>query len=78
MNATGMAEAEINAIYQKGPALVMEDENCMAQYLYADELKVLVQGACEKLDFVFMATCHSQFVAEIFLEAGAQHVIGIK
>lgn len=30
-----------------------------------------------KLDFVFMATCHSQFAAEIFLTAGAHHVIGI-
>ena len=73
-----MTEAQINEVYAKGPALVMEDENCMAKYLHAEELKGLVQGACEKLDFVFMATCHSQVVAELFLEAGAQHVIGIK
>ena len=30
-----------------------------------------------RLDFVFMATCHSEFAAKIFLEAGAKHVIGV-
>ena len=30
-----------------------------------------------KLDFVFMATCHSEFAPKIFLKAGAEHVIGI-
>ena len=37
----------------------------------------MVQDAGVKLDLVFMATCHSEFAAKIFLEAGAQHVIGI-
>jgi len=30
------------------------------------------------LDFVFMATCHSEVAVNIFFEAGARHVIGIK
>ena len=55
----------------------MEDECCLAQYLYADDLEKMVEVSPVKLDFVFMATCHSQFAAEIFLRAGAHHVIGI-
>ena len=38
----------------------------------------MVSASCEKLDFVFMAACHSEFAARIFLEAGAHHVIGVK
>ena len=30
------------------------------------------------LQFVVVATCHSEFVGRIFLEAGAKHVICIK
>ena len=37
----------------------------------------MVQDSGVKLDFVFMATCTSEFAARIFLSAGAQHVIGI-
>lgn len=31
-----------------------------------------------QLEFVVVATCHSEFVGKIFLEAGARHVICIK
>jgi hypothetical protein len=41
------------------------------------DLKKIVQESNCKLDFVFMATCHSEFAARIFLDAGAHHVIGI-
>lgn len=34
------------------------------------------QNKCE-LEFVFVATCHSEFVGKIFQEAGAKHVICI-
>jgi hypothetical protein len=37
----------------------------------------MVKGSGAKLDFVFMATCYSEFSAEIFLKAGAEHVICI-
>lgn len=30
-----------------------------------------------ELEFVFIATCHSEFVGKIFKEAGAKHVICI-
>jgi len=37
----------------------------------------MIQESGVKLDFVFMATCHSEFAAKIFQKAGAYHVIGI-
>ena len=74
---TQQSKADIEAIYRKGDALVLEDENCLAQYLYADDLKQMVERSGVALDFVFMATCHSESAARIFLEAGSHHVIGI-
>ena len=38
--------------------------------------KMIKQNKCE-LEFVFVATCHSEFVGQIFQEAGAKHVICI-
>jgi hypothetical protein len=72
-----MCDDEIEYIYKKGDALVLEDENCEAQYLYADQLRYIVYNSGAHLDFVFMANCHSEFAARIFLQAGAHHVIGI-
>ena len=70
-------DSEIEAIYKRGPALLLEDGNCLGTYLYGDRLKEMVKNSGEKLDFVFMAACHSEFAARIFLEAGAHHVIGV-
>ena len=73
-----ISDEEIETIFKKGPALVFEnDRDCLGKYLHADELKKIVAETEIQLDFVFMATCHSEFAAKIFLEAGAQHVIGI-
>ena len=55
----------------------MENDACLGKYLYADDLTAMIKDSTTKLDFVFMATCHSQFAAEIFFKAGARHVIGI-
>ena len=53
-------EEQINEEYKKGDALVMEDEDCLAKYVYQKDLKELVKNTGVKLDFVFMATCHSE------------------
>ena len=37
---------------------------------------MIVKNECE-LEFVVVATCHSEFVGKIFQEAGAKHVICI-
>ena len=39
--------------------------------------KMIKKNKCE-LQFVVVATCHSEFVGRIFMEAGAKHVICIK
>ena len=71
-----LTEDQIEEIYSKGDALVMESERCVAQYLYKGELKKIVKKAEVKLDFVFLTACHqAEAAAGIFLEAGAQHVI---
>lgn len=38
---------------------------------------MIITAQC-KLDFVVVATCHSEFVGRIFLEAGAEHVVCIR
>jgi hypothetical protein len=68
---------QINEEFEKGDALVMEDEECLAKYVYQKDLKELVKNTGVKLDFVFMATCHSETAARIFLKSGAKHVIAI-
>jgi hypothetical protein len=63
---TNMSPEEIDEIHSRGDALVMENDACLAEYLYADDLKKMIVDSNTNLDFVFMATCHSQFAAEIF------------
>jgi hypothetical protein len=55
----------------------MENERFLAEYLHVEDLKKMVKETNVTLDFVFMATCHSEFATKIFLDAGAHHVIGI-
>jgi len=54
----------------KGDALVVEDENCLGTYLYAEDLQPM------NLDFVFMSHTNAPSTARLFLDAGARHVIG--
>ena len=37
----------------------------------------MVQDSGVKLHFVVLGACHSETAVNIFLEAGAEHVIGI-
>jgi len=55
----------------------MENERFLAEYLYKDDLKKIFAGSKMTLDFVFMATCYSEFTKNTWLEAGAHHVISI-
>ena len=74
-NRETMSEAEVAEIYEKGPALILEDERCCAEYLHQGDLTKMLQN---KLDLVFMSECHSELAAKIFLDSGASHVIGVK
>lgn len=42
-----------------------------------DELRQLIVSTKCKLEFVFVASCHSEFVGNIFRELGVKHVICI-
>ena len=74
---TAQSDESIDEVYNRGHALVMENNRCLGQYLYESDLKKIIKDSETKLDFVFMATCHSEFAAKIFLKAGATHVIGV-
>lgn len=68
----------------KGNILLLEDENCMADYLFETDLKRLVQISNANKSFsynyevVFVSSCHSEFAGRIFLASGARHVICIR
>lgn len=60
-----------------GDYLIFEDEIGRADFLSCKGLKTLLTE--KKLDhdieFVFVASCHSHLVGEVFLQAGAKHVL---
>ena len=68
----------------KGNILLLEDENCMAKYLFEVDLKKLVKISradseyTHNYEVVFVSSCHSEFTGHIFLSSGARHVVCIK
>jgi hypothetical protein len=58
-------------------ALILETDDCIAQRLYQSELSGLLSKMKTKLKFVFVAACHSEQAKDVFLNAGAEHVIVI-
>jgi hypothetical protein len=70
----GMQNAEL-----KGNCLVFETKDGAAHFVSEHDLKTLLERSCSKpLDFVFIASCHSEFTGNIFHNAGVRHVICIK
>ena len=67
-----------NALREYGNFLVFEDEEGTAVYLSEKELKNFIEESGTKLDFVFVASCHSEFAGHIFHNAGAKHVICVR
>lgn len=69
------------AYKNKGDILLLEDENGMADYLFENDLKRLVQISKANREFshnyevVFVSSCYSEFAGKIFLSSGARHVI---
>lgn len=62
----------------QGDFLVLENEKGGCELVSREQLKKMIrQNKCE-LDFVFVASCHSEEVGTIFQQAGAKHVICIK
>lgn len=61
----------------QGDFLLFETDEGDSQLISRTQLKNLLDTTKANLDFVFVASCHSEFVGRIFLEAGAKHVICI-
>ena len=61
----------------KGDFLLLETETGDGQLVSKEQLKNIIDKAECNLEFVVVLTCHSQFVGEIFLQAGTKHVICI-
>jgi len=61
-----------------GHFLIIEDEEGAAQYISEKQLKQLLEESGTKLEFVFVASCYSEFAGDIFYNAGAKHVICVR
>lgn len=62
----------------KGNILLLEDEQGMSQYFFEQDLKRMIEMTQTIFEVVFVSSCHSQFAGEVFLNAGAKHVICIQ
>jgi hypothetical protein len=62
----------------KGNILLLEDEQGMSDYFFEKDLKYMIEMTQTIFEVVFVSSCHSQFAGEVFLNAGAKHVICIK
>lgn len=60
-----------------GDCLVFEDDEGKADFKSAVQISRLLQQNKQEhaLEFVFVASCHSSIVGEVFRDAGAKHVI---
>eukprot|EP00826_Nyctotherus_ovalis_P058231 TRINITY_DN798_c0_g1_i2.p1 TRINITY_DN798_c0_g1~~TRINITY_DN798_c0_g1_i2.p1 ORF type:complete len:1311 (-),score=269.74 TRINITY_DN798_c0_g1_i2:1305-5237(-) len=61
-----------------GDFLVFEDENGKAQYVSCQVLKKILRTCSRQPEFVFVSSCHSRLVGDVFKSAGARHVICVK
>ena len=71
-------EANETSIKNEGNCLIFETEDGEADLVTEKLLTELIQQSDTKLEFVYVASCHSEFAGEIFLNAGAKHVICIR
>ena len=62
----------------KGNILLLEDEQGMSSYFFENDLKYMIEMSQTTFEVVFVSSCHSQFAGEVFLNAGAKHVICIR
>eukprot|EP01022_Parablepharisma_sp_SALTPOND_P007336 TRINITY_DN12_c0_g2_i1.p1 TRINITY_DN12_c0_g2~~TRINITY_DN12_c0_g2_i1.p1 ORF type:complete len:1381 (-),score=162.30 TRINITY_DN12_c0_g2_i1:17440-21582(-) len=61
-----------------GDFLVFEDEYGKAQYVSCQILKGILRACPRQPEFVFVSSCHSRLVGDVFKSAGAKHVICVK
>ena len=62
----------------QGDILVFEKENGTAHFLTETHIKEFLDQSKCQLEFVFVASCHSEKTGKTFHRAGAKHVISIR
>jgi ATP-dependent Clp protease ATP-binding subunit ClpA len=61
----------------EGDFLLFETEKGDSQLVSREHLRKLIEARRSKIDFVFVASCHSNFTYKVWLESGVGHVISI-
>jgi len=61
-----------------GDILVFEDEYGKAQYVPCKVLREILRSCPKQPEFVFVSSCHSRLVGDVFKTAGVRHVICVK
>jgi len=64
--------------YKKEDYLVLENDDGSGQLISPAKLKMIIDVCNSKLDTVFLSFCYSESEADVFLRAGANHVICIQ
>ena len=62
----------------QGDLLVFENKTGWAELVSEMMLKELLKQWKTEIDLVFVSSCHSEFIGDIFFKAGINHVIWIK
>ena len=62
----------------EGDILVFENDDGTSYYLTEKILERLLRSSESQIEFVFVASCHSEKTARLFHNVGAKHVICIK
>jgi ankyrin repeat protein/serine/threonine protein kinase len=55
--------------------MAWEDERGMLKRVYENDLRRQIEGIGSFLRLVFISTCHSQWVAQAFIDAGVRHAV---
>eukprot|EP00826_Nyctotherus_ovalis_P053578 TRINITY_DN6985_c0_g2_i2.p1 TRINITY_DN6985_c0_g2~~TRINITY_DN6985_c0_g2_i2.p1 ORF type:complete len:523 (+),score=126.07 TRINITY_DN6985_c0_g2_i2:534-2102(+) len=63
---------------REGDFLVFEDDHGKAHYVSCLELKKILDSLGRQPELVFVSSCHSRLVGEVFRTAGAKHVVCVK
>jgi hypothetical protein len=62
----------------KGDILLFEKDTGASEFFFEENLKQALEVTdCKRLDFVVVASCHSENAGRVFLNAGVKHVICI-
>lgn len=62
----------------EGDLLVFEDKNGCAELVSERMLKDILKQCKNEIELVFVSSCHSEFVGDIFFNAGIDHVVCIQ